>query len=122
MFNRNPTVPASNLVDQAASAAHQGIAATQHALDGLAGSVQTLRDDASARLDDVTGHASAMAHRGVDAMRDGSQRLRTQAHRASEGTTHYIQQEPVKAVLIAAATGAVLMALIGFVTRARHHA
>lgn len=121
MFNRNPTIPASNLVDQAASAAHQGIAATQHALDGLAGSVQTLRDDASTRLDNATEHASALAHRGVDALRDGSQRLRTQAHRASEGATHYIQQEPVKAVLIAAATGAVLMALIGFVTRSRHH-
>jgi ElaB/YqjD/DUF883 family membrane-anchored ribosome-binding protein len=122
MFNRNPTVPASTLVDQAASAAHHGIAATQHALDGLAGSVQTLRDDASARLDDAAEHANVMAHRGVDALRDSSRRLRAQAHRASEGTTHYIQQEPVKAVLIAAATGAVLMALIGFMTRSRHNA
>lgn len=122
MFNRNPTVPASHLVDQAATAAHQGIAATQHALDGLAGSVQALRDDAGTRLDDATEHANALAHRGVEALREGSQRLRTQAHRASEGTTHYIQQEPVKAVLIAAATGAVLMALIGFVTRSRHSA
>jgi ElaB/YqjD/DUF883 family membrane-anchored ribosome-binding protein len=122
MFNRNPTVPASHLVDQAASAAHRGIADTQHALDGLAGSVQALRDDAGTRLDDATDHANALAHRGAEALHVGSRRLRAQAHRASEGTTHYIQQEPLKAVLIAAATGAVLMALIGFVTRSRHNA
>jgi ElaB/YqjD/DUF883 family membrane-anchored ribosome-binding protein len=67
-------------------------------------------------------HASALAHRGVEALHDGSRGLRAQAHRASVGTNRYIQQEPVKAVLIAAATGAMLMALIGFVARSRHNA
>jgi hypothetical protein len=34
----------------------------------------------------------------------------------------YIRDEPVKAMLIAAATGAALMALINLVSRSRHHA
>ncbi len=121
MFHRNPTVPTSRLVDQAASAANHGIAATQHALDSLTGGVQALRDEASTRLDDATEHAHALVHRGVDALHDGSQRLRAKAHQASDGTRHYIRQEPVKAVLIAVATGAVLMALIGILTRSRRH-
>lgn len=36
---------------------------------------------------------------------------------AADSTTHYIREEPIKSVLIAAATGAVLMALVGLVSR-----
>ena len=122
MFHRKSTTPANTLVDQAASAVNHGIAATQHALDSLSGGVQTLRDEAGSRLDDAVDHANALVHSGVDALRDGSQRLRAKAHQASEGTTHYIQQEPVKAMLIAAAAGAVLVALVGLMTRSRRHA
>lgn len=121
---KNPLAPTpgNNLVDQAAAAANQGITATHQALDGLAGGVQSLRDQASPRLDGAKAQASAMLHRGVDALRDGSQQVRAKAHQASESTTHYIQQEPVKAVLIAAATGAVLMALVSLLTRSRRDA
>ncbi|MDP1900866.1 MAG: hypothetical protein Q8K96_10495 [Rubrivivax sp.] len=113
----NPT--GNNLVDQAAAAAQQGITATHNALDGLAGSVQSLRDQASPRLEGATEQAGAMLHRGMDALRDGSHQLRVKAQQAGDGTTHYIQQEPVKAMLIAAAAGAALMALISLMTRSR---
>ena len=116
------TATGNNLVDQAAAAANQGITATQHALDGLAGGVQSMRDRASPRLDGATAQAGAMLHRGIDAVRDGSQQMRAKAHQAGESTTHYIQQEPVKAVLIAAATGAALMALVSLLTRSRRDA
>ena len=111
-----------NVVDQAAAAANQGINATPHALDGLAGGVQSLRDQASPRLDNAKTQASDMLHRSMDALRDGSHQVRAKAHQASESTTHYIQEEPVKAVLIAAATGAALMALISLLTRSRRDA
>ncbi len=125
MFDsNNPLKPntGDNLVDQAATAANQGISATHNALDGLAGSVKSLRDQASPRLDGATEQASAMLHRGIDAVRDSSHQVRVKAHQASETTTHYIQQEPVKAVLIAAATGAALMALVSLLTRSRRDA
>ena len=57
--------------------------------------------------------ASALAQRGVDAVRERSLQVREQALRASDGTLNYIRDEPVKAVLFAAAAGAALMALIG---------
>lgn len=122
--NKNPLAgtAGNNLVDQAATAANQGINATHQALDGLAGGVQSLRDKVSPRLDGATEQAGAMLHRGIDALRDGTQQLRTKAQQAGDGTTQYIQQEPVKAVLIAAATGAALMALIGLMTRSRRDA
>lgn len=38
---------------------------------------------------------------------------------ASDTTVNYIREEPVKAVLMAAATGAALMALVSLVARSR---
>jgi ElaB/YqjD/DUF883 family membrane-anchored ribosome-binding protein len=117
-----PAATGNNLVDQAAAAASQGITATHHALDGLASGVQSLRDQASPKLDGASAQAHAMLHRGMDTLRDGTQQVRAKAHQASESTTHYIQQEPLKAVLIAAATGAALMALVSLLTRSRRDA
>ncbi len=55
--------------------------------------------------------AIALARRGVDAVRDGSQQLRERALRVSDSTVGYIKDEPVKSVLIAAVAGAALFAL-----------
>jgi ElaB/YqjD/DUF883 family membrane-anchored ribosome-binding protein len=106
----------SNLADQAALSADQAIRSTQRvanqALDGLAGSVQDLRQQAAPLLNRATEQASVLAQRGVDAVREGSRQVRDQALRASDGTVHYVRQEPVKSILIAAAVGATLMALL----------
>ncbi len=106
----------NNLADQAALSADQAIRSTQRvanqALDGLAGSVQDLRQQAAPLLNRATEHASVLAQRGVDAVREGSRQVRDQAQRASDGTLHYVRQEPVKSILLAAAVGATLMALL----------
>jgi ElaB/YqjD/DUF883 family membrane-anchored ribosome-binding protein len=70
-------------------------------------------------IDRAAAQADALAARGLEAVRDGSQRLRESARHASEGTVHYIQAEPLKSVLIAAATGAALMALVSLLSRSR---
>jgi ElaB/YqjD/DUF883 family membrane-anchored ribosome-binding protein len=54
---------------------------------------------------------------GMDRVRDTSHQMRESAARASEGTANYIRHDPVKSVLIAAATGAALMALVSLLTR-----
>lgn len=54
-------------------------------------------------------------------MRQTSQQLRDKAMHASDTTASYIRNDPIKSVLIAAATGAALMALVSLVTRSRHH-
>lgn len=112
-----------NFADQAAASADSAIKSTQRvansALDSLAGSVQDLREQASPMLDRATERASALAQRGVDSVRETTQHLRERALRASNSTVGYIEKEPVKAMLIAAAAGAALMALIRLMGRSR---
>ena len=121
----NPSEPTNRLVDSAAQSAEQAIKSTQRvangALDGLSHGVKDLQDQAKPLLNRAAEQASDMAHRSLEAAREGSQRIRDQAQHATDSTLGYIKQEPVKAVLIAAATGAALMALIGLMSRSRHH-
>ncbi|APW42983.1 hypothetical protein [Rhodoferax saidenbachensis] len=72
-------------------------------------------------LDRATEQAGALAQRGLHAVQDSAQQLREKAAHSGEVTVRYIQSDPVKAVLIAAATGAALMALISLASRSRHH-
>lgn len=125
MFAKKTLDQPNNIADQAAQTADQAIKSTQqvanHALDSLAGSVQDARKQVSPLLDRATEQASALAHRGVEAVRHGSQQLRDTALHATDTTAGYIKNDPIKAVLIAAATGAALMALISLISRSRHH-
>ncbi len=118
----NPLSPANNLADQAAASADHAIRSTQKAangaLDSLSGTVHDLREQASPMLNRATEQVSALAQRGVNTVRDTSQQLRDKALRASDSTVSYIKEEPVKAMLIAAATGAALMALVSLMGRA----
>ena len=57
--------------------------------------------------------------RGLDTMRDTSAQVRETALRTSDSTVGYIKDEPVKAILIAAAAGAALMALVSLLARTR---
>jgi ElaB/YqjD/DUF883 family membrane-anchored ribosome-binding protein len=54
---------------------------------------------------------------GLGRVRESAQQVRERATHASQTTFNYIRHDPVKSVLIAAATGAALMALVGLVTR-----
>lgn len=121
MFNTNTRDTHNKLADQAALTADQAIKSTQRvtneALDGLAGGVEGLRREAAPLLNRVGEQASSMAHRGVDAVRETSQHLRDRAVRAGDNTVAYIKDEPVKSMLIAAVTGAALMALVSLMSR-----
>ena len=63
--------------------------------------------------------ASAMAHHGMNSVRDTSHLLRVKAEHVSDTTVNYIKEEPLKAVLIGAAAGAALLALVSLLTRSR---
>ena len=77
-------------------------------------------DQIAPLLSRATDQASAFAQRGLDAVRDTSQQLRSKAQHASDTTVNYIKHEPYKSVLIAAATGAALMALVSLISRSRN--
>ena len=78
-----------------------------------------LIDRAASATDAATEQAISAAQRGVAAVRNSSQHMLDRAHQASDNTVTYIKDEPVKAILIAAAAGATLMALVGLLTRSR---
>lgn len=107
-----PTPPA----DQTTGSADAAMAATQRivhsTLDGLAGSAHALNQQVVTPLLERAGdQAAALTQRTLDSVRDGSRRVQEQALRTSERTLDYIRAEPVKAVLMATALGAALMAL-----------
>lgn len=92
MFNNKPTEMTNALIDQAT-----------HAADQVAKTSQQLANSA------------------LEGVRNTSHQLRVKAEHASDNTVRYVQHEPVKAMLMAAATGAALMALVSLISRARSH-
>jgi ElaB/YqjD/DUF883 family membrane-anchored ribosome-binding protein len=122
-----PTKPlaqqSQDIADGAASTAQGAIRSTQRAadqaLDRLSDKVEDVRSQAAPLLNKVTSQAEAAARRGMEAVRDTSQQLRERAMQASDMTVAYVKDEPIKAMLIAAATGAMLMGIISLLGRSR---
>ena len=100
---------AGNVADHAADTASQAIRATRRATDRalkrLNETVEAARGRTSPVIDRWTSEADAAARRSVAAVRET-------ALRARGATTGYVRDEPLKAVLIAAVAGAVLLALV----------
>lgn len=91
---------------------------------GLAGSIESLADGAERAVHQMrervepnavrwAQQAEDLAQRSLSAVRERSDRLRERAVTLTDRSLNYVQAEPVKAVLIAAAAGALLMALLG---------
>jgi ElaB/YqjD/DUF883 family membrane-anchored ribosome-binding protein len=75
-------------------------------------------DSASAPLlQQASESASRLAQRGLEALHDRSQSLRDSARNVRESTSSYVQNEPLKALLIAGAAGAAVMGLISLLSR-----
>src|SRR6195952_605902 len=112
-----------DMADNAAGSAQGAIRSTQRAadqaLDRVSDKVEEARSQAAPLLNKVTSQAEAPARRGMEAVRDTSQQLRERALQASDMTVSYVKDEPIKAMLIAAATGALLMGIISLISRSR---
>jgi ElaB/YqjD/DUF883 family membrane-anchored ribosome-binding protein len=105
LMHPNPTTERSAMNDhnpetEANNAAKTTVGVLHHALD----------------------EAGTLAQRGGDALRSTTHDVQARVQRVSQQTTDYVQHEPMKALLMAAATGAVLMALVGLMTRSRGRA
>jgi ElaB/YqjD/DUF883 family membrane-anchored ribosome-binding protein len=61
-----------------------------------------------------------LAHKSIERARAASAQVREQMHVAGDRTVNYIRDEPVKAVLIAAATGAVVAMLMSWMRGSDH--
>lgn len=77
-------------------------------------------EQGTAKLVHLAEQAEAFARRSAEALLDGGHQVREKALLATDRTIAYIKDEPVKAVLIAAAAGAAMVALANLVSRSRH--
>jgi ElaB/YqjD/DUF883 family membrane-anchored ribosome-binding protein len=117
MFARKTSEPSSALADQAAQALMPAQQVLTHAMNGLAEPAHELGHDAAHLLNRAADQANILAQRGLVAMRESSQQLRDRARQSSESAVLYIKDKPVQAMLMAAAAGAVLMALSSLISR-----
>ena len=122
MNTRNDSL--KTLGDDAASVAHAVAQTTEHAmrsaqqsLDRVADGVNVARNQSGTALKQFAHQTEALASDGMDAVREGAHQLREKSLQVRDATTSYIQQEPVKSVLIAAAVGATLMGLVALFSR-----
>lgn len=115
----------TGLIDQVGQSVDNAIKATQHgandAVNGMTNGLLELRKQAEPMINRASGQASALMQNGLDSVRHTSQQLTDSARRARDGTVDYVKEEPVKAMLIAAATGAALMALVGMLSRSHRN-
>ena len=102
--------------DRAARKAEQALDSTQQAanstLNSLKESVAHAREAAPAALSRAAEQVQDLTRRGIERAREVGYDVRDRAQRAGDRTVGYIQEEPVKAVLIAAAAGAAVALLI----------
>lgn len=113
-----------HLADAAITGADHAIAATQRtandALDAAQDKVTGLRDSANGAMARAAAQVDDITRRGVERAKEATAEVRHQVSRAGERTVVYIQDEPVKSVLIALAAGAALAALLGALRSSSH--
>jgi ElaB/YqjD/DUF883 family membrane-anchored ribosome-binding protein len=104
------------IADNAADKAQAGIHDTQHAAQeagtSLSAKIDELRSDAAPVLKKVTGRAQSMGTQSMDALSDA-------ASQASDTIITYARENPVKALMIAAASGALLLTLVKILNPSR---
>ena len=112
---------ASNLAHEATLGAEHAIRSTQRlaqqGLDRMADGLGGARAQTGVALKQLAHDTEALTHRGMEAVREGTHQLREKSMHVKDATTSYIQHEPVKSVLIAAAVGAALMGLVALFSR-----
>ena len=113
--------PGKDMADAAVNKVRAGVQSPQQAankaLDKASDKVEELKSDVAPAVDKVSDKAQDAMQKGRDAINDASKMVRDKAARASDMTLAYFQEEPIKAVLIAAAAGAVLMKLVALMAR-----
>lgn len=112
---------ASSLAHEAALGAEHAIRSTQRVaqqgMDRMASGLGDARAQTTTALNQLAHDTESLAHRGMEAVRSGSHQLQEKSAHMRDATTSYIQHEPVKSMLMAAAMGAALMGLVALFSR-----
>jgi ElaB/YqjD/DUF883 family membrane-anchored ribosome-binding protein len=123
MFGNKSLEKSDHLASQAEQAVARAVSdshkAAAEAHDSVTSLLHGLSQQAAPLIERTTERVSTLVHDGVESARDTSRQLRDRALQASHITVNYIKDEPVKAILIAAAVGAALMALTSLLSHKR---
>ena len=110
MTSKDTVDSTQDIAENSADIAHRAVAKTAAKVDELVTSTQR----AAAQVED-------MARAGIERARVAGASVAQKAGEAGERTTQYVRDEPVKALLIAAAAGAAATLLLTWATRRHSH-
>jgi len=114
---------ARHLSEQMLQGAEHAVAASRslanNTLDQAESKVRQLRGSIDPMVDKLATQAQKLARQSMDMAAEASERAQRSMHRYADATTRYVANEPVKAVLIAAAVGAAVALLVA-AARNRH--
>jgi ElaB/YqjD/DUF883 family membrane-anchored ribosome-binding protein len=114
---------AGNTAERLADSADQALKSTRRTandtLDQVESAVDSARGSVQPVIAKLASQAETLARRGLDAVRDGASQVRERATGFGDMTVRYVRDEPVKSVLIAAATGAAVVALVSLINSRR---
>ena len=106
-----------DLADRVGSGARAGRASARRSWNRLTDNADDWRDDAAPVIDRLADRATHAVRNSADWMRDNTDRVRTGVARASDRSLNYVRDEPVRALLMAAAAGALVAALVRMLGR-----
>ena len=119
-FTKTP----AQLADEASQAATEAIDSTrayaQDAVNSAGEKVRNLRDGVEPTVDQIAARVQGAVQRGIEAASKTSARAQRQLEHAADVTGKYIADQPMRSVLVAAAAGAAITALIVLASRRRH--
>jgi ElaB/YqjD/DUF883 family membrane-anchored ribosome-binding protein len=112
---------ASQIADDASKTANDAIDTTrnyaQNAVNAAGEKVRDLRREAEPAVEQIAARVQQAVQRGFEAASATSARAQRRLEEAADVTGKYISNQPVRSVLIAAAAGAAITALIVLASR-----
>ena len=122
-MNTNTAKTASQLADDARQTANEAIDSTrayaQNAVNAAGEKVRDMKRDFEPSVEQLAARVQHAVQRGLDAASSTSARAQRNIEKAADVTGRYISDQPVRSVLVAAAAGAAITALIVLASRRR---
>jgi ElaB/YqjD/DUF883 family membrane-anchored ribosome-binding protein len=118
-FVKNGQTSADNAAHKAQSGIRAAQETAQEVANTLSKKVDHVSSEAGPALSKVAARAQSMGRQGIDAISDMASQARDAASDATDSIVSYTKKNPVKALAIAAASGALLYAAIKALTPQR---
>jgi ElaB/YqjD/DUF883 family membrane-anchored ribosome-binding protein len=107
------------LADKASNKIQGGIQDAKRTVNRAADQLSRKADELGSESKPWIKKAAQQTNAFAQSVGDATQRIRDTANQASESVTEYAKKNPVKAIMIAAASGVVLATLVRMITRSR---